>query len=80
METFAPPVAWYSSMVVFKDTADGRKAATLGALEEAHGILDDIVRSNLLVEMKGQRRYALKGDAKSELTPCLPETVWASAP
>jgi hypothetical protein len=78
--TFCTPVAWYSSMVVVRDTADGRNAATLGAPEEAHRLLNAIVHANVDVEIKGFRRYAVTGDQKSKPTRCVPETVWSSAP
>ena len=72
------PVAWYSSMVVVLDTPNGRTAATLGASEEAHGILDAMMKSKVTVEVKGQRRYAVTGDRPSKPTRCVPETIWGS--
>lgn len=72
------PVAWYSSMVVVRDTADGRKAATLGAPEEAHRLLNEIVQSKVSVEVRGRRRYAVTGDEKPKQARCVPETIWAS--
>jgi hypothetical protein len=78
--TVCTPVAWYSSMIVVSDTADGRKAATLGAPEDAHGLLNEIVRVNRGVKLMGHRRYAVTGDQRSRPTECVPETVWASAP
>jgi hypothetical protein len=76
--TVCLPVAWYSSLVVISDTADGRKAATLGAPEEAHRLLNEIMRAKLAVEVKGHRRY--RGDQKLKPTGCVPEAIWASAP
>jgi len=76
--TICTPVAWYSSMVVVRDAADGRVAATLGASAEAHALLDAIMKSKLTVEVKGKRRYAMTGDSPLKPTPCVPETVWAS--
>ena len=78
--TVCIPVAWYSSMVVVRDTADGRKAATLGAPEKAHGLLNEIMRAQIGVNVKGNRRYAVTGDNKSKPVRCVPETIWASAP
>ncbi len=77
--TVCTPVAWYSSMIVVRDEAGGRWAATLGAPEEAHGILNEILRSKDEVEVKGHRRYAVTGDPKPTPTRCVPETIWASA-
>jgi hypothetical protein len=76
--TVCKPVAWYSSMVVVRDAADGRVAATLGASAEAHELLDAIMKSKLTVKVKGKRRYTVTGDRPLEPTPCVPETVWAS--
>jgi hypothetical protein len=78
--TVCSPVAWYSTMVVVMDTAEGRQAATLGASEEAHKLLDAIMTLGLPVELKGKRRYAVTGDRERKPTPCVPETVWASRP
>lgn len=79
-ETVCTPVAWYSSMVVVRDTTGGRSAATLGAPEEAHRLLNMIMQAKVGVEVKGHRRYAVTGDQKSNPTRCVPETVWATAP
>jgi hypothetical protein len=76
--TVCTPVAWYSSMVVVRDTAAGRTVATLGAPGKAHELLSDIMRSKTGVEMKGHRRYVVTGDQKP--TRCVPETVWAGVP
>ena len=76
--TACVPVAWYSSMVVVRDTSDGRKAATLGAPDEAHALLNEIMRAKLAVDARGHRRY--RGDQKSKPTRCIPETIWGSAP
>ena len=78
--TVCSPVAWYSSMVVVVDTAEGRQAATLGASEEEHRLLDAIMTLGLPVELKGRRRYGMTGDRERKLTPCVPETLWASRP
>ena len=78
--TVCTPAAWYSSMVVVSDTVDGRKAATLGAPQEAHRLLSEIMRANVGVEVKGHRRNSVTGDQKSKPTRCVPETVWAAAP
>ena len=76
--TVCTSVAWYSSMIVVRDALEGRKAATLGAPEEAHGILNEILRTKDAAEVKGHRRYAVTGDAKLTPTRCVPETIWAS--
>lgn len=76
--TVCTPVAWYSSMVVVVDGTDGRVAATLGASEKAHVLLETILKSKLKVQIKGRRRYAVTGDRPSKPTLCVPETVWAS--
>lgn len=78
--TVCTPVAWYSSMIVVRDTADGRRAATLGAPEEAHRLLNEIMRAKLEVKLSGHRRYEATGDQKSKATRCVPEMVWASTP
>jgi len=65
---------------VVKDTAAGRNAATLGAPEEAHRLLNAIMQSNVGVEVKGHRRYPVTGDHKLKPTRCIPETVYASVP
>ena len=76
--TACVPVAWYSSMVAILDTAAGRKAATLGAPEKAHTLLNEMIATKTTVDVKGHRRY--RGDQKSKATRCVPETIWASAP
>jgi hypothetical protein len=76
--TACVPVAWYASMVVVLDTAEGRKAATLGAPEEAHRLLNQIIGTKLTVDVKGYRRS--RRDQKSKAKRCVPETIWASAP
>jgi hypothetical protein len=72
------PVAWYSSMVVVQDTPGGRNAATLGAPEEAHRLLNEIVRAKVSVDIRGSRRYAVTGVEKPNQAQCIPETIWAS--
>jgi len=76
--TVCTPIAWYSSMVVVVDGADGRTAATLGAPENAHKLLDLIAKERFVVEIKGQRRDPGTGEHVLEPTSCIPETVWAS--
>jgi hypothetical protein len=76
--TVCTPVAWSSSMVAVVDGPDGRTAATLGASEEAHALLNTMVQSKLVVQVKGKRRYAVTGDRPPKPTACIPETIWAT--
>jgi len=66
---------WDSTAMVVLDTRDRRIAATLGAPEDAHQILQGIVQRGLPVQVMGWRRNraAKPGMARG----CFPEMIWA---